>query len=146
DGTARIWNTADGKELLVLRGHTNKVVEANFSRDGNHVVTSSDDGTARVWSVHDGSSIVLRGHLKGVSHAVFSSDAMRVATASDDGTARLWDLTKPVSVAVLNPGEELVNHVAFSPDGKRLVTSSGVLDLGSNTARFWDAATGVQIA
>src|SRR6185295_7148725 len=34
DRTARIWDTASGKELVVLRGHENTVYTASFSSDG----------------------------------------------------------------------------------------------------------------
>ncbi len=36
--------------------------------------------------------------------------------------------------------EDYVNHAAFSPDGRRVLTASG-----DNTARVWDAATGQPI-
>ena len=41
DGTARIWDAASGKELALLRGHTNEVASAAFSPDGARVVTAS---------------------------------------------------------------------------------------------------------
>ena len=49
DKTARIWDAATGKEMMVLRGHEDKVNSAAFSRDGLRIVTASGDGTARIW-------------------------------------------------------------------------------------------------
>jgi WD40 repeat protein len=63
DKTARIWDTASGKELAVLRGHQGMVLSAAFSPDGTRIVTASWDGTARVWdsvSVADRYASTLR--------------------------------------------------------------------------------------
>ncbi len=46
---ARLWNAADGTELLRFGGHTNTVECGAFSPDGQWAVTASRDGTARVW-------------------------------------------------------------------------------------------------
>ena len=63
DGTARVWDTATGREIAVLRGHEGIVTSAVYSFDGRTVVTASDDKTARIWDVATGREIaVLRGH------------------------------------------------------------------------------------
>lgn len=49
DQTARLWDTASGRELAVLRGHQGPVGNAQFSRDGTTVLTASSDGTVRLW-------------------------------------------------------------------------------------------------
>ena len=56
-------------------------------------------------------------------------------TGGFDSTARLWDAEtgRPIGVPMMNRG--FVWGVAFSPDGKRVVTTSGDL------AEFWDVAT-----
>jgi WD40 repeat protein len=49
DGTAKVWETAGGQELLTLKGHTRAVSSGAFSHDGRRIVTASWDGSARVW-------------------------------------------------------------------------------------------------
>src|SRR5205807_2516492 len=52
DHTVRLWDIAAGKELAVLRGHTQHVNSVYFSPgDGASLATWSDDGTARFWHV-----------------------------------------------------------------------------------------------
>jgi WD40 repeat protein len=80
------------REVKELRGHTDAIYNAQFSRDGSMLLTAGDDGTARVWNVADGSAIVLRGHDDDVYRARFSPDEKLVATASLDGSVRVWPI------------------------------------------------------
>jgi WD40 repeat protein len=52
DKTARLWDAATGKQVVVLRGHDEEVSSAAFSPDGARVVTASLDKTARLWEVY----------------------------------------------------------------------------------------------
>src|SRR5207244_3731768 len=75
-------------------GHTGPVGSAAFSPDGTLVVTASEDGTARMWSVASGRSrYVLAGHAGTVESAAFSVDGNLLVTAGDDKTARIWDVS-----------------------------------------------------
>jgi hypothetical protein len=68
------------------------VKSARFSPDGKLVLTASDDGTARLWSVSSGQELaVLRGHSGWIKGVDFSPDGELIVTASEDGTARLWE-------------------------------------------------------
>ena len=136
DKTARIWDAATGKEIVVLRGHDDDglVFSAAFSPDGSRIVTASDDKTARIWDAATGKEIVvLRGHDDGVTSAAFSPDGSRIVTASDDKTARIWDAATGKEIVVLRGHDGPVNSAAFSPDGSRIVTASD-----DKTARIWD--------
>jgi hypothetical protein len=118
----------------LLKGHTDGVLSAAFSPDGQRVVTASRDNTARLWDAKSGTEIaVLKGHTKSVPSAAFSPDGKHVVTASNDNTARLWDAESGTEIAVLKGHTKSVQSAAFSPDGKRVVTASG-----DNTARLWD--------
>jgi WD40 repeat protein len=65
---------------------------AQFSPDGQRVVTASYDKTARLWDAATGKPIgEPMKHEGAVNSAQFSLDSQRVVTVSDDDTARLWD-------------------------------------------------------
>lgn len=49
--TARLWNAHNGQLLAVFAGHTDQVLDASFSRDAAWVLTSSLDGTAKIWDI-----------------------------------------------------------------------------------------------
>jgi len=128
----------DGSIRHVLRGHTNIVLDLEFSRDGRALLSASGDLTARVWTIPPGAgadrTIVLRGHELPLYSAAFAPDGRRVVTGSLDGTARIWTLPAGQPVQVLRGHEGPVGSVAWSPDGRSLAT--GGVD---QTLRIWDA-------
>jgi tetratricopeptide (TPR) repeat protein len=45
----RLWDTASGKELATLRGHTDWVDGVSFSPDGGRLASASHDGTVQMY-------------------------------------------------------------------------------------------------
>jgi WD40 repeat protein/tetratricopeptide (TPR) repeat protein/predicted Ser/Thr protein kinase len=132
------WRHAPRLTLTQVLFHEGFVQHAEFSPDGQRVVTASSDQTARVWEVATGMPVgPSLKHRGEVLHAAFSPDGRWVVTASADQTARVWNAAtgQPLSPPLIHQGQVL--QAAFSPDGRRVVTAS--LD---NTARVWEAATG----
>jgi energy-coupling factor transporter ATP-binding protein EcfA2 len=73
--------------------HDDVVYSAQFSADGQRVVTASADKTARVWDAATGKALSEpMKHDDRVYSAQFSADGQRVVTASADNTAGLWDI------------------------------------------------------
>jgi WD40 repeat protein len=52
DYTAILWNS-DGDSINVYKEHTNSVRTANFNFDGQRVITSSWDETAKIWNLDE---------------------------------------------------------------------------------------------
>lgn len=128
-----LWDAETGAELAVLEGHVIGVNSASFSPDGQRVVTTSNDRTARSWDAETGAEqVVLTGHIGWVNAAIFSSDGHRVVTASSDGTARLWDAETGAELDVFEGHTEHVFSASFSPDGQRVITASF-----DRTVRIW---------
>ncbi len=127
------------KNVMVFR-HDAGVTDAEFSKDGDRIVTSSYDRTARIWNVKDGSGIaVLKGHQDALERAMFSPDGTQVVTAARDGTARIWNAGSGKQLYVLPlPGK--FPTAMFSPSGTRVLTASE----GSDPA-IWDAQTGKKV-
>jgi WD40 repeat protein len=136
--SAQVWD-GDSRELLVtLSGHTAHVQSADFSLNGQQVLTSSMDKTARVWDINTGQTVsILNGHGGAVDSASFSPDGLRILTTARDNTARIWDTKTYTTVAVLEGHKGEVWRGRFSQSGTRVITAS--MD---GTARLWDVATG----
>jgi WD40 repeat protein len=95
-------------------------------------VSTSQDGTARVWDGRTGElSAALHGHDGPIRTASFSPDGLLLLTGSDDGTARLWTVHTG-EVASLNGHEKAVWRASFSPDQRTVATASE-----DHTARLW---------
>ncbi len=49
DGIVRIWQADGSGQPMTLSGHEGMVTWAAFSEDGSRVISTSEDGTARIW-------------------------------------------------------------------------------------------------
>jgi WD40 repeat protein len=110
---------------VTLQGPSGEAFNAaSFSPDGQHIITASDDGTARVWQTDNNAKPqVLVGHTGPVTSAEFSQDGQFIVTASQDGTARLWHAQDAEMLRVFQH-EGPVRSAGFSPDGQSIVTVS----------------------
>jgi WD40 repeat protein len=132
---------SDGTPMTDLIGHGDDVRTAVFSPDGARILTSSADGTARLWDANARTeAIVLQGHTAKVTSATFSHDGALAVTASADSTARLWDAKTGRPSHVLRH-DGVVTSAVFSPDDRLVLTGSADL-----TARLWDVQSGAQRA
>jgi WD40 repeat protein len=91
EATARILQASDGKETGLLRGHTDIVNDARFSPKGDLIVTSSDDGTVRVWQTATNGTVAALaasgfsyGSPTSLREAMLAADG-RLVTVSDGG-------------------------------------------------------------
>ena len=53
DGTAKLWDSEKGKEILTLNSHGQGVTSVDFSPNGRYVATGSQDGQAILWLTVD---------------------------------------------------------------------------------------------
>jgi WD40 repeat protein len=97
DTTVRAWNVATA-ETQTLTGHTDRVLAAPFSPDGQKIVSASGrplsdtDTTGRIWSVVTGEcEQTMKGHSSQLNSAAFSVDGRQIVSASQDRTVRVWD-------------------------------------------------------
>jgi WD40 repeat protein len=51
-GTIHLLETSSWREIASLEGHRGSVIELTFTSDGKNLVSTSSDGTARLWGIH----------------------------------------------------------------------------------------------
>ena len=90
DGTVRIWDATTGDVRKELRGHTSWVNSAEFSPNGDRLVTASGDGTARVWSTQSGNLLFTMNAGNWIYEAKFSPDGRSISTIEHDCQSSIW--------------------------------------------------------
>jgi len=141
EDVVEVCDMDSGKQLLTLRGHTDKVGSVAWGPDGKRLATASWDMTAKVWDAESGKELrALRGHTDKVGSVAWSPDGKRLATASWDMTAKVWDGETGRELLTLRGHSKPVYTVRWSPDGRQLVTGSQ-----DNSAKVWDTNTGQEL-
>ncbi|RKH85049.1 hypothetical protein D7Y21_23650 [Corallococcus sp. AB045] len=131
-GVPQVWK-ADGSGTPRVLG-SDEARSARFSRDGQWVVTASDQTPKVLRTDGTGTPVALLGHERSVLSAEFSLDGQWVVTASEDETARVWKADGTGTPVVLKGHGGHVYSASFSPDGLWVVTASK-----DKTARVWRA-------
>lgn len=115
----------NARPKLEFAGHTNRLVTNVFTPDGQRLVSTSWDKTARVWDTRTGAELErLTQHTNIVRKAYISASGKLVATMGDEYTARVFDITDGNTISVLRGHADLLTHISISPDEQRVLTSS----------------------
>jgi len=147
DKTAKLWETATGKNIATYGGHTGPVLSVSLSPDGKFVASRSADRSVKLWDVATGTST---RPLDGIFGCIaFSPDSRVLAAGTTHNVVRLLDIgsgaetdfgerarpqppnfedvgTGPGGQKVredLTSNDICVSSLAFSPDGKYLAYS-----------------------
>jgi len=110
-----------------------RVRTASYSPDGTRVVTASDDGIARIYSVKDdrGRLVQRLRDRSSIFTASFDPTGSLVVTAGREHSAKVWSATTGARQSEL-PHSASVASASFSKDGRFVVTGSA-----DKTIRLW---------
>ena len=164
-GTARLYDSVTGEELLRLYAHRDVMPDIEFAPGGNLLATASNDASIKIWDLEKG---VLVTSYVGFAERVHDIDylpngeyllvglgnAGNFPDGNDNpasGAAFLWDLRNRAQAQIYAGHTDLGRAADISPDGSLVASGSGPLALPANledmdaTARIWDADTGEEL-
>ena len=134
-------------------GHMAVIKAVAFTLDGKYVVSAGDDKVIRVWDWRAGKTVRT---IRGQSGPADEGKIYAIALSPDDrwlvvagftgpnlgannnmaGDIRLYDFASGQLKAVLKGHRDAVSGLAFSPDGKKLISGSA-----DKSAIVWDIET-----
>jgi len=146
DGTARLWNLADGKVISTLAGSAGAVSSLVVTADGKRAIVGRADKNVEVFDLPEQPTpqlkpIVTFTQPAAVTAVAINKSSSRLAIGGSDNSIRLWSLKTRTEVERLTGHTGSVLALALSADGASLFSGSA-----DRTARRWtpsavDAAT-----
>jgi WD40 repeat protein/Tfp pilus assembly protein PilF/tRNA A-37 threonylcarbamoyl transferase component Bud32 len=140
-GAIKIWDTATGKELATTAVREREFIltfDIQFSPDGQRIAVCGNSGVVQVYDAATGQPLfALPGDVLTGGHIAFSPDGRYLAVGGRENMVKVWEIRTGREFFTLrgNASELGGIHMAFSPDGFRLATTSdGVI-------KIWDATT-----
>ena len=158
DGTVRLWDAATGQSKAILTGYMH-INTAAYSPDSKTIVTGNQAGKVHFWNVSTGALKNTftgdRGIIFDITYApdgktiaVVSSYNDRVLlrdakTGKHKTTLEHFGLIDTIFL-ILQNREYDINSIAYSPDGKTIVTGGDYYTVEKGTVYLWDARTGTR--
>lgn len=124
DGTIAVLR--DGRVPLVLEGHRAGVNDVALDDAGKRVISTSTDGTIRVWDIATGreSRQIVR-HGFGINEMVIDEAAGWLAYGAVDGVTRIVDLETGDLIKDVTLDRRPILAMAHDPVGNRLAVGDG---------------------
>lgn len=161
DGTAKLWNRS-GQEIRTFKVGETEVTAVAVSPDGRFMVTGAQDQSVKLWDL-SGQEILAFETSGSITSIAISSDGEWLAAGTVDTIAVVWNRRTGKIAQILTGHSKTVNSIAFSPDGRFILTGSWdgrsvpnpdaafvmgapeTIEEGQGTAKLWDRATGREI-
>ncbi|MBL8851585.1 MAG: PQQ-binding-like beta-propeller repeat protein [Planctomycetaceae bacterium] len=146
NGAVFRWDLATGatvkKDMVLLKGHFDKIHQLEYSRDSQHLVTASSDGTARIWDAESGEQQhsfsvpdddEANPSFAPIERVALNADFTQLALGTNDGRVQLWDPLNGALVQELQGVQAksgdfgrlgLAQTIDFSPEAMRLAIAS----------------------
>jgi protein suppressor of PHYA-105 1 len=138
EGVVQLWDANTGGELMQFEEHAKRAWAVDFSRlEPTRLVSSSDDGTVKLWSIHQDTSVAtLQLHANVCSVQFSPENSHLLAAGCANYRLYLYDLRKASKPLSCVPGHrKAVSYVRWLT-GEQLVSAST-----DSTVKLWSVPT-----
>lgn len=120
-----------------LTRHRAEVESLAFSPDGTMLVSTSRDGTIKLWDTHSG-DLIHEFKKTGAWSIAFSQMGDKLAAGYESGMVEVWQARKWADSTTFKAHSDTVTSLAFSPNDGRIATASS-----DKTVKLWNSHTTV---
>ncbi|HEY6564400.1 MAG TPA: hypothetical protein VIY86_07870, partial [Pirellulaceae bacterium] len=149
DGTTTLWDISRDEPDRVFPGDATAVTAVVFSPNGDCLAAGEERGAVRIWRLEgDTTSISMRVEPSQAKVTSLAFGPLRGQFAVGTGDHRLFayemqhgppaDSTPKLRLSLQGHSGPILG-IAYSPDGKRIVSGSE-----DSSAKIWDADTGAE--
>jgi WD40 repeat protein len=151
DGTARLWNVDEERELWQASYPNTKLTYADFSNDGHYALISGHMPRVEKYNVHTGEKLTTYNMPDSETWgelAIFSRDDKYVIVGGTDGYVYVFEADTGNQRSVYVGHEFPIHALAYSPRRNLVLSSSGEsihawnLETGNLVTKLVDPAVG----
>ena len=139
DKDIKLWDVASGQELRTLSDHIDAVYALAFTPDGSRLVSGSADRSVKVWDPSTGERLFTLGDpIDGINSIAVdpTGGRSRRVAMTERSASGSWSKTAASCSTSLIAHQSTILRIAYSPDGKKIVTASA-----DRTIKVFDAET-----
>jgi WD40 repeat protein len=142
DGAILLWESLTGRLLRRLPTGLPDIYHIEFTPDGNSLVLGGFRNALYLWDIQRNKLIrKFKGHdIAGWTFAL-APDGKTLACGTQHGQVVFWDISTGREQPPVGPHGEWIIALAFSGDGKRIVT----VEKDDDSIRLWDRASGKEL-
>ncbi len=137
ESIVNLWDVSTGQRLKILQGHNKCVQGIVFAKNGQTLITASEDKTIKIWDAQIGDCIKTLQENEEVWSVDLHPNTPIIASGTIDGRVKLWNIKTDQCLKSLQAHTHKVRSVVFSPNGKILGSSSH-----DRTVKLWDVNNG----
>uniref|UniRef100_A0A8R1TJ89 TFIID subunit TAF5 NTD2 domain-containing protein n=1 Tax=Onchocerca volvulus TaxID=6282 RepID=A0A8R1TJ89_ONCVO len=137
DALDQVYDDSEASTSLTFQGHNGPVYSLSFSPDKRLLLSSSRDGTVRLWSLAIRSNVVVYRHAAPIWEVQFCPRSYYFATGSADGAAMLWTTDRLQPLRIFSDALSDVTCIDFHPNCNYFAGGSD-----DRYVRVWDVLSG----
>lgn len=135
EGKISLWDRLQCKRLVDLVRHTQAITDLKMGANGCRLISASEDGTLRLWSLPEGRLLHTWTTDAALRAIELSHTSSEILTGNLSGRVTLWSLTDFEQQRTLRRYQDAISALALSQDEQTLAVGGE-----DATIQLWDWA------